>query len=126
MREKCNTIPHFVTWIGNWNPSYPIFKQNKNGTRHFLRAFGRTHVSHFLHGVMGICFRSFHPTPAVRPGGRALFFLGGPCLSPSTKLRAGSASWTAIRKGVIVSAVSPGLVVWPSSAADTGEKARIV
>ena len=26
----------------------------------------------------------------------------------------------------IVSAVSPGLVVWPSSAADTGEKARIV
>jgi len=32
----------------------------------------------------------------------------------------------AILNGLTVSAVSPSLVVWPSRAADTGEKARIV
>jgi hypothetical protein len=34
------------------------------------------------------CDGHLFPTPAVRPGGRALFFLGGPCLS--------GASWTAL------------------------------
>ena len=33
---------------------------------------------------------------------------------------------SSINLGLIVSADFPGLVVWPSSAADTGEKARIV
>lgn len=36
--------------------------------------------------------------PAVWPRGRTLSSVGGPCLSPSIKLRAGSAIWAALRK----------------------------
>ncbi len=36
------------------------------------------------------------PTPAVRPTGGMLSFTAGPCVSPSTRLRTGSASWSAL------------------------------
>ena len=62
------------------------------------------------------CFSG--PTPAVQAQSLMLSLIGGPGVSV--------ASWPAIRKGLIVSAVSSGLVVWPSSAAGTGDKAHIV
>ena len=35
-------------------------------------------------------------TPAVRPPGRTFLSSNGPCLSPSIRLRTGSASWSAL------------------------------
>ena len=54
----------------------------------------------------GICALSFEilescflwSTPAVWSRGGTFSFDGGPCLSPSIKLRAGSAIWAALRK----------------------------
>jgi hypothetical protein len=68
---NCYRIPHSVTWIGHWNPSCPLFEQN--GTRHLLRAFGTTHVSHFSHGVMGIGFQRLL---SDRGDGRSSFLAG--------------------------------------------------
>ncbi len=41
-------------------------------------------------------FVSPGPTPAVWPKGGTLLLAGGPCLSPSTKPRIDSASWSAL------------------------------
>jgi hypothetical protein len=43
-------------------------------------------------------FVSHGSTPAVWPNGGTLSSAGGPCVSPSTKLRTGSASWSALRR----------------------------
>jgi hypothetical protein len=46
---------------------------------------------------MGVPERFVHgPTPAVWPKGGTLSSAGGPCVIPSTRLRTGSASWSAL------------------------------
>ncbi len=45
---------------------------------------------------------------------------------PFDKTRIGSASWLSIIRELLVSVLLTGFVAWPSSAADTGKKARIV
>jgi hypothetical protein len=58
------------------------------------------------------------PLPGARFQGLMLSLIGWPDVKVT--------SLPAVRKGLIVSAVSSGLVVWPSSAAGTGDKAHIV
>jgi hypothetical protein len=50
---------------------------------------------------MGVPERSPAPTPAVWPKGGTRSSAGGPCLSPSTRLRTGSASWSLLRPASI-------------------------